>query len=309
MSRVSHKDLTQLGDYCSSICYHLTAHLAAVAAGVKPDSPPEVAQIYQLAAKLPPPNPAQWQLLAGNGPAPASPTAAAAAAAPLPLAEGVVPGKRLKWTPELEAELIRLVEDDEFRMEKLGKKGTHGNTANFASLGRHFGFSSGITVNKKYCELKGIPVKEGGAGKKKKAEGEAETDGEKPAGKKSKVKAEAEAKADAPVAAAPAPSAVPASGKKAAKAAAAAAAAAPTPVAAPAAPTPASAGGTGGPEWSKKQGQELVKLVEDAEARKATLGKRSLKWKAIAKHFDRHRKECRKAYQQLSGNKAPEEDE
>ena len=107
-------DLQQLSDICNSICYHLTAHLSAVAAGVPSSLPPQVAQIYQLASKLPKAEPAQWLALTSAG---AAAAAAAAAAGP---SSG---RKHHKWTPEMEAELVRLVDDEAFRLEKLGAPG------------------------------------------------------------------------------------------------------------------------------------------------------------------------------------------
>jgi hypothetical protein len=122
MPGVSSKDLLKLGEVCSSVCFHLTAHLAAVAAGLPPPGPPEVAQIYQLASKLPAPEAPQWAGLAYGKPGAAAGAGGAAAAAG-PAAAAKKEGKRLKWTPALEQELMQLVEDEDFRMQKLGKSG------------------------------------------------------------------------------------------------------------------------------------------------------------------------------------------
>ncbi|KAL4443409.1 hypothetical protein ABPG75_011146 [Micractinium tetrahymenae] len=273
MPSVTDHDLAQLGEICGKICYHLTAHIKAVADGVPGAGTSDVAKVYQLAAALPAPTEAQWAALAGHAPARAAKPAAAAAGTPAALAEGAerAPGKRLKWTQQLEAELVQLVEDEEFRKEKLGKDAQRGGALNWAGVARHFGYNNGAAVKNKYNELKGIPRESGG--KKKKAEGEAQ-DGEKPEAKKPK--------------------------KEEGKPAAAAAAAAPAPAAGA---TPAAG------DWSKKQGQELVKLVEDEEERKKALGKRRLRWKSIAKHFDKHKKDCRKQYTKLTGKEAPEDDE
>lgn len=267
MSSVTANDLAQLGEICSKICYHLTAFIKDVADGKPAASTSDVSKLYQLATALPAPTEAQWAELAGHAPPRPTKKAATPAGTPsAPLAEGAerAPGKRLKWTQQLEEELIQLVEDEEFRKEKLGKDALRGGALNWAGVARHFGYNNGAVVKNKYNELKGAP-REGGAAKKKKAEGE---DGDKPEAKKAK--------------------------KEEAKPAAAA-------------PTPAT-GGAGG-DWTKKQGQDLVKLVEDEEERKKAFGKRKLRWKSIAKHFDKHRKDCRKQYTKLTGKEAPEDDE
>jgi hypothetical protein len=122
MPGVSSKDLSKLGEVCSSVCFHLTAHLAAVAAGLPPPGPPEVAQIYQLASKLPAPEAQQWAGLAYGKPGAAAAGAGGGAAAAGPAAAAKKEGKRLKWTPALEQELLQLVEDEDFRMQKLGEE-------------------------------------------------------------------------------------------------------------------------------------------------------------------------------------------
>ncbi len=88
MPHVTATDLQQLTDICDSICYHLTAHLAAVASGASGTNlPPEVGQIYQLGSKLPKTSAAKWLALVPGGKG-AKAAAAAAAAGGLPLAEG-----------------------------------------------------------------------------------------------------------------------------------------------------------------------------------------------------------------------------
>lgn len=91
---VTEHDLKKLGDICNTICYHLTAHLSNIATGSGVAPPEQVAQIYQLAAQLPPPTADYWASLW-------RPRGAGAAAKPaaMPMAEGAerVPGKRLKW--------------------------------------------------------------------------------------------------------------------------------------------------------------------------------------------------------------------
>lgn len=129
MSNVTDHDLAQLGEICSKICYHLTAHIKAVADGTPPSGTSDIAKLYQLALALPAPTEAQWAALAGHAPARAAKPAAAPAGTPTaPLAEGAerAPGKRLKWTQQLETELVQLVEDEEFRKEKLGGWGARG---------------------------------------------------------------------------------------------------------------------------------------------------------------------------------------
>lgn len=118
---VGEQDLTKLGDMCNTICYWLTAHIAAVAAGALPNSPPEVAQIYQLASKLPQPDPKKWGSIIKGRPDAAS-GAAGGAAGEGHIAEGAkAPGKRMKWTPELEEQLVRLVDDEDYRSQVLGE--------------------------------------------------------------------------------------------------------------------------------------------------------------------------------------------
>lgn len=116
---VTAHDLTQLGEICNSICYHLVAHLSAVAAGVMPSGPPEVAQIYQLAAKLPHVEHKQWDAMARHKSSGAGSPGAAAAGAK-------EPGKRMKWTADTEQELIKLVEDEQHRTELLGEEEEEG---------------------------------------------------------------------------------------------------------------------------------------------------------------------------------------
>lgn len=119
---VGDQDLTKLGDMCNTICYWLTAHIAAVAAGALPNSPPEVAQIYQLASKLPQPDAKKWgEIIRGR--AGAASGNAAGAGAEGHIAEGAkAHGKRMKWTPELEQQLLRLVDDDDYRLQVLGER-------------------------------------------------------------------------------------------------------------------------------------------------------------------------------------------
>lgn len=94
MPHVTAHDLQQLTDICDSVCYHLTAHLAAVATGASLGSlPPEVAQIYRLGSKLPKASGAKWMALVPGSQGPKA-AAAAAATGGLPLAEGAkVAGK------------------------------------------------------------------------------------------------------------------------------------------------------------------------------------------------------------------------
>ncbi len=123
MSTVKAHDLAQLGEICSKICYHLTAFIKDVADGKPAAATSDISKLYQLALALPAPTEAQWAELSGHAPPRAAKKAATNAGTPsAPLAEGAerAPGKRLKWTQQLEGELIQLVEDDEFRKEKLG---------------------------------------------------------------------------------------------------------------------------------------------------------------------------------------------
>lgn len=94
MPHVTAHDLQQLTDICDSVCYHLTAHLAAVATGASLGGlPPEVAQIYRLGSKLPKASGAKWMALVPGSQGPKA-AAAAAATGGLPLAEGAkVAGK------------------------------------------------------------------------------------------------------------------------------------------------------------------------------------------------------------------------
>jgi hypothetical protein len=39
------------------------------------------------------------------------------------------------------------------------------------------------------------------------------------------------------------------------------------------------------------------------------LGKKRLRWKRIAAHFDKHVKSCRKQYTKVSGKEAPEDED
>ena len=129
MSSVTANDLAQLGEICSKICYHLTAFIKDVADGKPAASTSDVSKLYQLATALPAPTEAQWAELAGHAPPRPTKKAATPAGTPsAPLAEGAerAPGKRLKWTQQLEEELIQLVEDEEFRKEKLGGWGWMG---------------------------------------------------------------------------------------------------------------------------------------------------------------------------------------
>lgn len=272
MPHVTAHDLQQLTDICDSVCYHLTAHLAAVATGASIGGlPPEVAQIYRLGSKLPKASGAKWMALVPGSQGPKA-AAAAAATGGLPLAEGAkVAGKRMKWTTETESELLRLADDDSYREETLGKEGTRKGAINWAAVARHFGFSNGTHVKQKYSELKGIPVEK--KEKKKKADGEGEEDG-KPA-KKAKKEEQQEQ-----------PAAKPAAGGNE-----------------EGGPTPA------GGEWSKQQGEELVRLVEHEEERKKLFGKRKLRWKRIAEHFGQKSKACKKHYSKLTSKEAPSDEE
>lgn len=87
MPHVTATDLQQLTEICDSICYHLTAHLAAVASGATTGMPAEVGEIYRLGSKLPKTNAAKWLALVPGGKG-AKAVAAAVAAGGLPLAEG-----------------------------------------------------------------------------------------------------------------------------------------------------------------------------------------------------------------------------
>ncbi|KAL4858609.1 K(+) efflux antiporter 5 [Chlorella vulgaris] len=259
---VSIDSLTELGDVCNKVCFwltHLVAQVNADGQGAALKSPPGVSEIFDLALKLPKVDAAQWAAIAKTK------TGAALA----PAAAGKEPGtrKRMQWTEELTRDLINIVDDDEYRTQHLGKEGTRGGHINWAAVGRHFGFSGSGSLKAKYAELKGLPVEEVG-GKTKK-------DGAAPESEKPPKKAKKEAAAPA--------AAVPSSVQKA------------KPAAAPVAAAPVAAA-TPTDSWTKKQQQELVKLVESEETRKTMLGKKRLRWKRIAAHFDKHVKSCRKQY-------------
>ncbi len=62
---------------------------------------------------------------------------------------------------------------------------------------------------------------------------------------------------------------------------------------------------------ARPKGHPLRRILRHAPPLRPlqAFGKRKLRWKSIAKHFDKHRKDCRKQYTKLTGKEAPEGDE
>lgn len=60
-----------------------------------------------------------------------------------------------QWTEDKKEELVRMVEDEKFRYERLGSDGTYRGHVNWAALARRYGFSGSAPVQKQYRAITG----------------------------------------------------------------------------------------------------------------------------------------------------------
>lgn len=161
------------------ISYYLNLQLAAKAHGVEVRVPAALQQIVTLAANLPAPEGSSWAALAvGKLPVKAKSKKPAGG-------ENGDSGSKVrgKWDDDSKAELVRLVDDEDFREEVLGKEGTRQGHVNWAALARRYGFSGNQPIHRQYKlmtgkEPPGVAAKreagegEGPAAKKPKKDGD-----------------------------------------------------------------------------------------------------------------------------------------
>lgn len=135
-------------DLCSKISYYMNLRIAAKSHD-QPDFPTPAAinQIIQLAISLPEPEKAGWGALAANK-LPSMGKAKKAAG------EGTSQ-RAEKLNDEQKQELVRLVEDEAYRSEVLGKEGTHQGHVNWTGLARRYGFATPAPIHRQYQNITG----------------------------------------------------------------------------------------------------------------------------------------------------------
>jgi len=127
--------------------YYLNLRLMSKTQGIDIKIPATVDQIVEMAVRLPKPEVASWAALAvGKIPSKAKSKAKTEAA------ENGDEGKRVRarWSDANKAEMVRLVEDADFREETLGKEGTRLGHVNWAALARRYGFSGTAPIHRQY---------------------------------------------------------------------------------------------------------------------------------------------------------------
>lgn len=100
---------------CEALCYYFNLRLISRKTGKDPKLPENIQKIIDLAEDLTKPDLTDWSHQA-NGKLPGKPK-------PKPATEngdGEPKKARGQWTEEKKQELVRLVEDEDFRKEKLG---------------------------------------------------------------------------------------------------------------------------------------------------------------------------------------------
>ncbi|KAL6768311.1 hypothetical protein ACKKBF_B38635 [Auxenochlorella protothecoides x Auxenochlorella symbiontica] len=264
----------ELAEYGSNLFYYLSMHLVASARGRNTIVPEAVSEIWSLMKTLPAPAPEAWHKVIkgtpGTKPRMTAKAKTEAEASDLPRK---IRRPKMVWTEEQSAELVKLIEDKEYRIEKLGEKyANHGLNPNYAAIARLFDASGGSQVKAHYAALSGDKAP-GASGPVSTTPGPASG----PRAKKAKVQADT-AEAQTPGPAAPADT--------------------PAPDSAP--PT------TPGGAWTAAQDLELQRLVREEGYRKEVLGKKHLKWSRIAEHFGHSKKSSRKRFTALTGEPAPE---
>jgi hypothetical protein len=126
-----------------TVTYYLNLRLSAKERHVEVAVPAAVDQIVELASGLPLPSTQNWASLAvGKMPKEAK----AKAVKP----EGEGSRSRGKWTDATKEELVKMVEDDDFRTEMLGADATHNGHPNWSALARRYGFSGVAPVHRQY---------------------------------------------------------------------------------------------------------------------------------------------------------------
>lgn len=163
--------------------YSLQLRLATLTQDTSLQAPPEIEQIVELAHALPKPDEAAW---------------AALSLGKLPKAKTKLKGtngngsgsvrNRGKWTEENKEEMVRLVENDSLRAERLGEEGTRNGIVNWSALAARYGFSTSDPIRRMYHQLTG-KIPPGSRGKNRSAQAD-----EPPA---KKVKSGADGKASA----------------------------------------------------------------------------------------------------------------
>lgn len=143
-------DPLEIATVLESLSYHLTLRAQALAKKESVELPPELDTIVELLAKLPSaPGVEAWAFLrAGRIP-------------------GQEKGKKKKestgsrnvWTDEMKEELVKLVEDKDYRSEKIGKEGSNkeGKVV-WVNVARYFNFKTANPAKSHYYKAKGIEL-------------------------------------------------------------------------------------------------------------------------------------------------------
>ncbi|KFM29047.1 Ubiquitin-conjugating enzyme E2 1 [Auxenochlorella protothecoides] len=130
----------ELAEYGSNLFYYLSMHLVASARGRNTIVPEAVSEIWSLMKTLPAPAPEAWHKVIkgtpGTKPRMTAKAKTEAEASDLPRK---IRRPKMVWTEEQSAELVKLIEDKEYRIEKLGEKyANHGLNPNYAAIARLF---------------------------------------------------------------------------------------------------------------------------------------------------------------------------
>lgn len=121
MTTLNFDDPTGVAAGCEAICYYLNLRLVAKKTGKDTKLPEAVGKIVELAETLTKPELSDWSAQAhGKLPGTKSKPKAASAAAQ-ENGDGEAKRSRGQWTAEKKDELVKLVENEDFRKEILGK--------------------------------------------------------------------------------------------------------------------------------------------------------------------------------------------
>lgn len=174
---------------CETISYYFNLRLSAKSRGLQIPLPAAVGQIAELASNLKPPTTSDWGALAVGK----LPSKTKIAKQSLTENGGENKKSRGKWTEAGKEEMVKLVDDPEFREQVLGERGTRLGHVNWSMLAERYNFSGVAPIYRQYKESTGRDPP-GVKLKREKEEGFDQPESKKPKSKEQPKKAEKETK-------------------------------------------------------------------------------------------------------------------
>lgn len=134
---------------CETISYYFNLRLTAKSRALEIPLPVAVGQIAELASSLKPPTTSDWAALAVGKLPPKTKIKQSSENG------GDNKKSRGKWTEAGKEEMVKLVDDSEFRMQVLGERGTRLGHVNWSMLAERYNFSGVAPIYRQYKESTG----------------------------------------------------------------------------------------------------------------------------------------------------------